>query len=170
MADDSAILTAFREELLLAGLVRRPGDAGPLHPAHVERHGGTPAPGEGEGNEVDNVLTIGIRSSGELAEANGYDAAQRRRLVIDVLYRPASSAATRALMAIDAGIRARLFRPQTNYGYGFMLGGGTPIAGGGVTAPLFVHQAALWGGLGKLGAGAGQTDDHIAKYLIECQQ
>lgn len=173
MPDSSDILTAFREELITAGLVRRPGVAGPLHPAHIERRGGTPAPGEGEGDEVDPLLVIGIRGSTELAEATGYEAAQRRRLIIDVLYRPSAAkanaqAAVHELMALDAGIRARLFRPETNYGYGFELGGGTPIAGGGVTAPIWTHQAALWGGLGKIGAGPGGTDDHLAKYMIEC--
>lgn len=159
MPDDSAILTAFRAELLEAGLVRRPGDAGPLPPAHVERKGGTPAPGEGEGAEVGAELVVGIRASGELAEGTGYEAAQRRRLVIDILYRASSSAGARATMALDAAVRARLFRPATNYGYGFTL---APAS-----APLFVFEAAMFGGLGLIGEEAGVVD-RLAKYLIEC--
>ena len=156
MPDDVALLSAFREELIATGLIRRPGDAGAAHPAHIERQGGTPAPGEGEGAEVDDLLVIGLRASGELAEGTGYEAAQRRRLVIDVLYRVGSSAGVREAMAVDAAIRARLFRPETNYGYGFVLGG--------PASPAFVHQAALWGGLSLIGGG---SEDRLAKYLLE---
>jgi hypothetical protein len=161
MPDDSAILSSFRAELLEAGLVRRPADnpAGGLHPAHVERRGGTPAPGEGEGNEVDAVLVIGIRASGDVTPANNYAAAQSRELVIDVIYRSAGNAGDRAAMALDAAIRARLIRPETNYGYGFIL---APA-----TAPLVVHQAALFGGLGLVSDDAGVVD-RVAKYVIEC--
>lgn len=161
MPDDSAILTAFRAELLEAGLVRRPGDAGPLTPMHVERAGGVPAPGEGEGAEVAANLVAGIRASGELAEVTGYDAAQRRRLVVDVIYRSASSAGSKAAMSLDAGIRSRLFRPATNYGYGFTLAPATPAAS------LFVFEAAMFGGIGLIGEEAGVID-RVAKYVIEC--
>ena len=159
MPDDSAILTAFREELLAAGLVRRPGDAGALPPAHGERRGGTPAPGEGEGTEVHADLVIGIRASGELAEGTGYETAQRRRLVVDVTYRSAGAAGSKLAFSVDAGIRARLFRPETNYGYGFMLG---------TAAAIFAHQVALFGGLGLIGENEQGVTDRLAKYVIEC--
>lgn len=158
MPDAGAILTAFREELIAAGLVRRPSDAGALPPAHIEPLEGAVAPGDRHGTENDDELVISLFHSGDLSETN-YDAALRRRTVIDVRYRTPSNAGERRIMALDAAIRARLISPATNYGYGFIIG---------TAAPLNVYQAALWGGLGPVQRGAGIGLDLLAKYLIEC--
>lgn len=158
MPDQSAILAAFREELVTANLVRKPSSAGALPPLHIEPRGGAPAPGEREGIEDDANLVLSLFASGELSEDN-FDAVTRRRLVIDVRYRAASSAAERSAMALDAAIRGLLIRPDTNYGFGFELGSASLI---------FVHQAALFGGLGPIERGEGLPFTLGAKWMIEC--
>lgn len=157
MPDNADILTAFREELIEAGLVRRPSEAGAEYPMHIEPRDGAPAPGEREAVEDHATLVVSIFASGELGETT-YDAATRRRLVIDVRYRSGSNAALREAMALDAAIRARLIRQATNYGYGFVMGS---------AAPVYVHQAALFGGFGALGRGRDVAFDHVAKWVIE---
>lgn len=156
--DAGAVLTAFREELIAAGLVRRPSAAGAQPPAHIEPLEGAVAPGDRSGVEDDGELVVSLFHSGDLSEATGYDAATRRRTVIDVRYRTPTNAGERRAMALDAGIRGRLIRPETNYGYGFELG---------TAGALWVAQAALWGGLGPISRGAGTGLDLVAKYLIE---
>lgn len=159
MPDAGAVLTAFREELVAAGLVRRPSEAGAAPPAHIEPLEGAVAPGDRAAPENDAELVVSIFHSGDLSEPNGYEAAQRRRTVIDVRYRASTNAGERRIMALDGAIRARLINPATNYGYGFVIG---------TAAPLSVYQAALWGGLGLVQRGAGVGLDFVAKYLIEC--
>jgi hypothetical protein len=53
------VLTAFRDHLILAGLVRKPSTAGPQHPLWLERAEGVPAPGEREAPERDDLLVLG---------------------------------------------------------------------------------------------------------------
>lgn len=158
MPDAAAILTAFREDLIALDLVRRPSDAGARPPMHVEPKEGAPGPGEREGIEDDPAVVLSIFNGGELGEGTGYEAALRRRAVVDVRYRAADNAAVRRVFALDAAIRASLVTPARNYGYGFMLG---------TAAPVFVHQAAIWGGLGPLGRGRDVGFDFVAKYLLE---
>lgn len=159
MADDSAVLTAFREELIAANLVRRPSESTPAgkRPMFISPAEGARAPGDGEGTELDNVLVVSIFAGGDLSEATGFDAAIQRRTTIDVHYRAATSAGERELMALDAAIRKRLIRPETNYGYGFVMGS---------AAPVFVQQAGVWGGLGPVSRAPGFGVDYVAKYLI----
>lgn len=158
MTDPTAVLTAFREELIEADLVRRPSAAGARPPMHVEPIEGAVGPGDREGVEDDAELVVSIFAGGDLAEADGYDAATRRRTTIDVRYRSASSSALRRAFALDAAIRGRLIRPETNYGYGFELGS---------AAPVWAQAVGVWGGLGPLGRGKGVGFDHVAKYLVE---
>lgn len=164
MSDVARILAAFREDLIAAGLGRRPSTAGDPegnpYPFVIEPRDGAPAPGELSDEDFDHAeLVVSLFHGGDLAEATGYDAAQRRRATIDVRYRSADNAAMREAMALDAAIRARLFTPARNYGYGFVLGG--------PESPVWVHQAALWGGLGPLGRGREVAYDQVAKYLFE---
>lgn len=158
MADAAEILTAFREDLIELELVRRPSEAGPRPPMHVEPVEGAPGPGEREGIEDDAGLVVSLFNGGELGEGTGYEAAIRRRQVVDVRYRGKDNAAVRRIFALDAAIRASLVTPARNYGYGFELG---------TAAPVFVHQAAVWGGLGPLGRGRDTGFDFVAKYLLE---
>lgn len=157
MADNAAILTAFREELIAAGLVRRPSEAGAGYPCHIEPRDGAPAPGEREGVEDDAALVLSLFAGGELSEA-GYDVAHRRRLVVDIRFRSATNAALRAAMALDAAIRERLIQPATHYGYGFPMG---------TDAPVYVHAAALWAGFGPISRGRDAAFDHVAKWALE---
>lgn len=154
MADVAQVLTAFRAELIAAGLVRRPTDAGAAPPMVIMPAEGAPAPGEAEGI-VDTGLILSILHGGNLSEATGYEAAQRRRVVVDVRYRSKINADLRAAMALDVAVINRLIRPATNYGYGFVMGG------------LFVHAVGVWAGLGPVSSSKGQGFDEVAKYLVE---
>lgn len=157
MPDNSAILTAFREELIAATLVRRPSDAGAGVPCHVEPLGGPPAPGEREGEEDHPTLVVTLLDAGTWGEDN-YSAGGRRRMTVDVHSRAATSAALREAMALEAAIVGRLIRPETNYGYGFTLG---------TAAALFCHQATPNGG-GPLGLSVrGVGYGRLAKWVLE---
>jgi hypothetical protein len=153
------VLRAFRAELVAADLVRLPGVAGAEPPAHIEPLEGAPAPGEREGVEDHPDITVTLQHGTDLAEPDGYAAAARRRTTIDVIYRARTASAFVAARAIDAAVRARLFRSATNYGYGFELGL-PPVA-------IWVHEAGVWGGLGRLPSSKATGYRAVAKYLIE---
>jgi hypothetical protein len=161
MADVNEVLTAFREELVLAGLVRKPGTAGVLPPLHVEPQDGAPAPGDREAPEDDAtrnadgkiiaglVVTVGL--SGDLGEAPGDS--YRRRTVLDVRYRYVGTTGLKRARDLDEAIANRIVR-RADYGIGYLLADGV--------APVFVLQALIYSGLGVIGPG-----DELAKYLIE---
>lgn len=161
MPNVNTILTEFRVALIAAGLVRAASDdSAPMAarpPMVIMPVDGAPAPGEDE-DILDTGLVLSLIHGGDLSEATGYDAAQRRRSVIDIRYRSKLNADLREAMALDASIVSLLIKPETNYGYGFNLGG------------MFVHQAAIWGGFSPIGSSAGQGFDHVAKFLIEVQR
>lgn len=158
MPDVSAVLTAFREDLIDRGLGRRPSEAGDAVPFHIEPVDGAPAPGEREGVEDHDSIVCSLFHGGDLGEGSGYDASIRRRSVVDVRYRGRDNEALRGIYALDAALRAGLVTAARNYGYGFELG---------TDAAVFVHQAAVWGGLGPLGRGRDVGFDFVAKYLFE---
>jgi len=154
--DNAAVLAAFREELIAAGLVRRPSDTGTDPPAHIEPLGGPPAPGEREGIEDDAELVVSLIDAGTFAESP-FDGATRRRMTVDVHTRAASSTALRRAMALEAAIVARLIRPETSYGFGFTLG---------ATSAVFCQEATPSGG-GPLGSVRGVGWARVAKWTIE---
>jgi len=161
MADVTAILSAFRLELVNAGLVRRASEAGAAPPMLIEPSGGARAPGEAEAAvEDDPNLVLSLFHSGDVTPATNYDAALSRGTVLDLRYRtrpePGANAALRTANALDAAIRNRLIRPATNYGYGFMLGG-----------TLWCQRAGVWGGLGRVSASRETGHDLVSKFLIE---
>lgn len=153
------VLSALREELVDAGLVRRPSESIPagVPPCHIEPVEGAPAPGEREGIEDDAELVLSLFASGVLGEG-AFDAGYRRRVVLDLRYRAASSAAYRRAMALDAAVVGWLIRPATNYGHGFTIG---------VASPLLVHEAAVFGGFGRLGSSREAGYDAVSKLLLE---
>lgn len=161
--DDARILTAFREELIAAGLVRRPTEAGPAvgppYPMRIESAEGAAAPGElGDGEHDHDELVITLTLDGDVAPVNNYDANTRRRAVLNLAYRSAGNTALQKAMALDAAITARLISPATNYGYGFNLG---------TVAAIFAHEAGVFGGFGPVSRGRGVAFHHAAKYLVE---
>lgn len=157
MPDIAATLTAFREHLIAADLVRRPSEATPdAPPCHIEPQDGAPAPGEREGVEDDQALTVSLFGT-ELGETN-FDAGLRRRVLIELRYRPADNAALRTAEGLDTAIRGELIQPATSYGYGFELG---------TAAVLLCHQATLFAGLSTLSRGRDVAYDLTAKWLIE---
>jgi hypothetical protein len=136
MPDVNAVLTALRDELVTVGLVRNTQTAGPLTPAMIE-----PAedfiPGEREGTENDDEVTLSIRLGGEAAE----DAVTtyRRRVTIDLLYRSRHNTGLIRARALDAAIRSTLL-DRADLGLGFMLGGPAGVG-------IYVLQAAGFAGL-----------------------
>lgn len=168
MPDAATVLSAFRDELVAAGLVRKASVAGPLqgppYPMLVEPREGAPAPGElDDGLHDHDELVVSIFNGGGVSPANGYEAASRRVTIVDVRYRsgqPAPAGAQAGLMAamgLDAAIRALLVQPATNYGYGFMLGG------------VFCHAATPFAEMGPLDRGRDRAFDHVARWAIETQ-
>lgn len=163
MADVTAVLSAFRLELVNAGLVRRASTAGPLPPMLIEPAGGARAPGEAEDPVEDHPdLVLSLFHDGDLGAATNFDAAATRRVVLTLRYRtrpePGANAALRAANALDASIRARLIRPATNYGYGYMLGG-----------VLWAQAVGLFGGLGRISATRETGYDLAAKYVVDVE-
>lgn len=161
MADVTAVLSAFRLELVNAGLVRRASTAGALPPVLIEPEDGARAPGEAEDPVEDDAnLVLSLFHSGTLSPASNYDAALASGYVLDVRYRtrpaPGANAALRAANALDKAIGARLIRPATNYGYGFTLGG-----------TLWVQRVAVYAGLGRISSSRERGHDLVAKWLVE---
>lgn len=159
MPDTTYIITALRNELEVAGLVRRTGTAGPgvpagAPPAHIEPPGGAPAPGERDDPETSGELVVTLRLSGDLAE--GPFDAYRRRTVIDVVYRSTTTTGLKAGRALDQAIRGRLVN-RPDYGFGFTIGAATP---------LFVLQASIFGGIGPVSDVDGVRTE-LAKYALE---
>lgn len=158
MPTPTQILTAFRADLVAAGLVRRPSEAGVLPPCHIEPADGAPAPGEREGIENDAELVVSLFHSGDFAE-DTFDT-YRRRAAIDVRYRSIGNTGLIRAAGLDAAIRSRLTSPDRNYGLGFALSDGT-----------FIYQAVQFGGFGPLergrtGNGAARFTNG-AKYVLE---
>lgn len=154
MPDSAVVLTAFRDELVAAGLVRKAAVAGVLPPMHVEPVEGAPAPGERPAPEDHADLVVSIFASGELAE-NGPDT-YRRRLIIDVRYRAKGTAGLKRAAALDAAIRAYLTAQARNYGAGFVMGGS-----------LFVMGVGVFGGFGSIARSKAEGYTNGAKYLVE---
>lgn len=158
-----AVLTAFREELIAAGLGRRPSETGPTtgppYPFVIEPVEGPPAPGEladGEHDHAELVCTLLV--SGTVAPLDTFDVAFRSTPIVDVRYRSAGAAALRAAMALDEAIKDLLVSPATNYGLGFTLGSAAPVA---------VHAAAQFAGFGPISRSRAAGFDHVTKWAIE---
>lgn len=157
MTDTTLLLTAVRNELVTAELVRRPGVAGELPPMHVEPQGGPPAPGERDSPETDGDLVVTLRLSGELSE--GPFNAYRRRAVLDVLYRSRGTGGLKAGRLLDAAIRDRIVK-RADYGLGYTLDLGGPAA-------TLVLEAGVFGGIGPVSELDGIRTERAA-YLFEC--
>lgn len=168
MAGVTEVLTAFRAELVAAGLVRRPSEppagAPPAPPMVNEPVDGPPGPGDelGDGLHDDAELVLSLLHSGELTPADNYAAATERIYTLDVRYRSKSAAALRRAEALDAAIRDHLIRPETNYGYGFILAEG-------LEAALLVTVVGVFGGFGPIGRSRAAGYDHVAKYAVGVQ-
>lgn len=165
MADASAILTALRQELVNAGLVRPPSVAGALPPAHVEPVDGAPAPGEREEPEDHASLVVSLFYSGDVTPAAFTDG---RTGVIDVRYRSSGNPGLKTAMALDAAVVRRLVtrldEAEGRYGYGYVLGDGAPAP---LEAGLRVRQVSVFGGFSRLSSSKAAGFDHIAKYAVE---
>lgn len=160
MPDTNAILTAFRDELVNLGLVRRASaggtqsTSGGAPPCHVEPVA-APAPGERAGVEDDATLVVTIRLSGDLA---AQPFAPSRVTVADVIYRSKGTDGLKRARALDAAIRNAIVTGRPDYGLGWTMG---------TTAPVEVLQSSLYGGLGPVSRDPGQGATDLAKYAFE---
>jgi hypothetical protein len=156
--DTDDVLIAFREELVATGRFRKASIAGgaAVYPIHVEPQEGPPAPGEREAPEDNADLVVSLMLSTTAGEAP-FDSAWRHRPIIDVRFR-SKGPAVRTVFELEKVIRARLIRPETNYGHGFVLG---------TAAPIFCQQATLFGGLSPIGRSRAAGYDHVAKWMLE---
>lgn len=169
MADVNAILAAFRADLVLAGLARRPIEpANGAPPMLVEPLEGAAGPSSsdedledafGEGTLGDRELVVTLMHSSDAPPASGYDQAAGRTAIVDVVYRSRTAAALRRAYALDDAIGARLVRPETNYGYGFILAPGTGEA-------LLLQAAQVFSGIGPVSRSRAEGFRHVAKYAI----
>lgn len=166
MPDVTQVLSAFREELIAAGIARRAAEPGPAagapYPMLIEPAAGAPAPGELSAEDNDHTeLVLSLFHDGDVAPGTNYDARTRRVTVLNIAYRAAGALGLQKAMAADAAIVTRLIRPETNYGYGFMLG---------TDAAVFAHQAGVFAGFGpvaRLPGPGGGLFHQAAKYLVE---
>lgn len=156
--DSTDILTALRNELVTAGLVRKPGNAGPLTPLHVAEDV-APAPGDREPPETDANLVVTADLDVELGRPNF--AASTRIIVIRFLYRSRKTAGLIRARRLDSAILDRIAdRPDGGLGWIMDQGGAHPV---------FVHSSALYGGLGRVAMSEDGVIDHSARYVFEVQ-
>lgn len=174
MPDAGKVLTAVRQELVLAGLVRPPSVAGALPPMHVEPIDGAVAPGDRTdprtGPSVEEAAgpdtpVASLMLDGDIAGPT-FDTG--RTSVVSVRYRGMTSASLRAIHALDAAIRDRLVERADpllagngRYGLGYMLGTGGP------GAAVFARQVTVFAGLSRLAASRSSGFDLVAKYAVE---
>jgi hypothetical protein len=138
--DSTRVLTAVRNELETAGLVRRPGNAGPLPALFIEPQGGPPAPGDRDAPETTGELVATLRLSGEGPGRAG--AAYVRLFVLDLILRSSTTAGLIAGRTLDTAVRKRLVE-TSNYGVGKLLDGGGPM-------PTFALECYVYAGLGPV--------------------
>jgi len=157
--DSTVILTALRDAMLAAGLVRRGSAPGNLPPILVEPSGGAPAPHDradaGDAaatRETDNDLVVTLRYAGDVTPAPG-PSARTRVVIADLIYRSQGTTALKAGRALDAAV-ADLLAGPTTYGQGVQLPG------------LFVVQASVWAGLSPVSDVDGIRTERAA-YALE---
>ena len=156
MPDSTAVLSALRDELELAGLIRRPAAGGDLPPLFVEPRTGPPAPGEREGTEAGTDLAVTLRLSTEGTARAGE--AFVRLVIVDLIYRSTGTGGLKRGRELDAAIRARLVE-TAGYGTGVTLAEGQPSA-------VHVLELAVFGGLGPVDLDGDVRTDQ-AKYSLE---
>jgi hypothetical protein len=154
MADVNQLATAIREELVAAGLVRRPDTVEDLPPLIIEPRGGAPAPGDRDAPEDHPDLVVTLTFSGDISELprDTY----RRRSVFDVRYRSKGTAGLQRAHALDAAIRGHLVN-RNDFGLGWTMG---------TDHPVFILSSQMFAGLGRIGSTA-EGFDELAKYLFE---
>jgi len=154
MATSNQVLTALRDELVAAGLVRKPATVGNLPPMHVEPRRGPLAPGEGEAPETDGDLVVTIRLSSEVAGLPPL----RRIYVVDFVYRSKASSGLLKGRALDEAIRQRLV-DGSGYGVGIKLAAGQG-------SQLWALQVSTFGGLGPV-SDVEDVHTDVSKLAVE---
>lgn len=154
--DSTDVLTALRNELETAGLVRDANTAGSLPPLFIEPEA-APAPGEREGTENDQNLMVSADLDVTLG-AGPFEAG-RPRIVIRLRYRARTTIGVIRARRLDAAIVNRIAnRPDGGLGWVMDEGG---------THPVLVLSCQVYGGLGKIGVTEDGVVDQVARYMFE---
>lgn len=111
------LLTALREHLTAAGLVRPPHILGAEAPMWLEPRLGTPAPGEGNNpTEVGADIVVGAYIAGGIAP--GPFDGDRRKPIVELRYRTRQGYMAEDLsLRVDAQIATRRFATLTSAGF-----------------------------------------------------
>lgn len=139
-------LTALKDHLIAAGIVRDPSTAGSLPPMFLEPRNGVNAPGEGQGAQVGTTAVIGAFLAGGLAP--GPYAAWAQNPIVEIRLRTAKGDIAYWL---DLQISNTLIDRRD-----FILGG---------TGGLYLVECQQVTALQRLGSDA-QSFDYVTSYLF----
>lgn len=157
VVDSTRVLSAVRNELVTAGIVRKPGVAGVLVPLHVDPEGGAPGPGERPSPEADGNVVATVRLSSEAPR--GLGERYRRIYVLDFLYRSDTTGGLQRARQLHELIVRHLV-DRTEPGLGATLDAAGP-------ASTSMLSSSVFAGLGPLDDGANGTRTDIAKIAVE---
>lgn len=160
MATPTEILTAFRQELVDEGIVRKPGDGpqpGGQPPMFVEPPDGAIAPGQArKAEENDDSLVLSIFWGGAIAATDSD--AYRIRGSIDVRLRSKGPAGLQRASTVLMAIRRAMFEPGDGPGQNrraWIMGG------------LFMLETGEWAGAGRVSSSASEGFDDVWKAYVE---
>lgn len=154
--DSTDVLTALRNELEAAGIVRDPNTAGDLPPLFIEPEA-APAPGERDAPEDDALLTVSADL--DVTIAAGPFLAGRPRIVIRLRYRSRTTIGLIRARRLDAAIVARILdRPDGGLGWVMDEDGDHPV---------LVLESSSYAGLSKIGVTEDGVTDQVARYVFE---
>lgn len=157
MADNRAILSAFRNELVAQSIVRRATQTTPAgKPPMWLQPDTAPAPGDPvpQGVTSDPAITLTARIGGDIVPPPGHGSLHKT--TIDVIYRTAKDQAGLAF-DVDVLIRAAIAgQPAEPFGkLDWTMGG------------LHVIQTKGYAGLAPLGPTSQGGTDHVSKFYVE---
>lgn len=155
--DSTDVLTALRNELETAGLVRDANTAGVLPPLIIEPEGGAPAPGERDEPENDANLMVSADLDVTLGSPNF--SAGRPNIIIRLRYRSRTNLGLIRARRLDAAILNRIAnRPDGGLGWVMDEGGAHPV---------LVLSCQVYAGLSNLGITEDGVHDQAARYSFE---
>lgn len=148
-----SLLTALRDHLVTAGVVRKPSVVGAAPPLWVEPPRGVPAPGEGNNPaEISATLVIGTFLTGGFAP--GPFESYMRKPIVDIRFRGRAEPSAQPLIeSTELAITKQLIDKRD-----FMLG--TP------GNQLHIIECEQWRALQRLGSDA-QGFEYVTAYWFE---
>jgi hypothetical protein len=150
VATSTDILTALRDHLVTAGIVRKPNVAGDAPPLVLDPLQGAPGPGELESIVNDRDLIISARPGGDIAP--GPTDGWLLQTTIDLIYRGKTSD---RIASVDAAITRELYLTGGMARTAWMMGS------------LQMIETRLWAGLQRLGSSKADGYTYITKVYAE---